>query len=104
MEEKGNHLLGLCSRILFIIALGIVILALPFLARRGFIVVLSASFSIILVFLTVFGVLVLWSGRQNFRTWYRQVLKYAIVVDLVLAAVINTCIHFNWHPDHPGRL
>ncbi len=89
MEEKGNHLLGLCSRILFIIALGIVILALPFLARRGFIVVLSASFSIILVFLTVFGVLVLWSGRQNFRTWYRQVLKYAIVVDLVLAAVIT---------------
>ena len=81
--------MGLYSRILFIIALAIILLTLSGLARRGVLVAFSASISIILVFLAIFGVLVLWSGRQNFRTWYGQVLKWAIVIDLVLAVALT---------------
>lgn len=89
MVENDSNRLGPYSRILFIIALAILILILPGLVRRGFIVALSATFSIIFVFLAAYGVLVLWSDRQNFRKWYRQLLKWAVIIDLALALVLT---------------
>ncbi len=89
MRDRDKNRLGLCSRILFAICLIIIVITIPITASRGVIPFVSTAVDVVIAFLAALGALVLWYGRGNFRTWYRELLKWTVVISLLLAATLT---------------
>ncbi|HXZ23485.1 MAG TPA: hypothetical protein VEH08_01990 [Methanomassiliicoccales archaeon] len=89
MSERIRASLGLYFRVIVVLAVFTIIITLPFTLRRGLVGALSTSFNIALAFLAVHGTIVLWRGKDNFKTWYRPLLKWSVIVAAVLAAALT---------------
>lgn len=86
--ERANRL-DLSYWITVVISICFIIFLLPAAVRRGPVGIVSALFYSAIASLAVQGVVVLWHYRNNFRTWYRTVVKWTAIVTCILSALLT---------------
>ncbi len=76
---------------LVLLAISVVFIVIFILAHIKIDLINIFSFTLytILAFFAIHGVLVLWTGRQNFKTGYIAVVKWTLIISLILAMVIT---------------
>ena len=76
---------------LVLLAISVVFIVIFILAHVKIDLINIFSFTLytILAFFAIHGILVLWTGRQNFKTGYIAVVKWTLIISLILATVIT---------------